>query len=128
MISASDFRIDSSTLDFKKDQYPLRKIKNARVKSNAIKDHVMRILTIGLIVSSVVWMICPESLGLITAPVSIVIGVLSGLASSRKYELQIEFQHADETGIQWISVAKTNNENVRNIFEKQVISILEHVT
>ncbi|WP_274024577.1 hypothetical protein [Vibrio parahaemolyticus] len=91
MISTSDFRINILTLDFKKDQYPLYKIKNARVISNAI-------------------------------------GALSGLSSARKYELQIEFQHADETGLQWISVAKTNNKNAKNIFEKQVISILEQVT
>ncbi|MEH0667471.1 hypothetical protein H4F18_09770 [Vibrio scophthalmi] len=127
MIKASDFQISQLTFDFKKDQYPLSKIKNARVKANAIKDHLIRILTIGLIVSSVVWMICPQSLGVITGPISIIIGVLSGVASTRKYELQIEFQHADETGLQWISVAKTNNKHIESVFEQQVGRILERI-
>ena len=66
----------TTSFDFKKDQYPLSKIKNARVKANTIKDHLIRILTIGFIVSSVVWMICPQSLGVITGPISIIIGSL----------------------------------------------------
>lgn len=58
-------------------------------KANTIKDHLIRILTIGFIVSSVVWMICPQSLGVITGPISIIIGSLSGVASTKKTLLSL---------------------------------------
>ncbi|EOE2083542.1 hypothetical protein ACKBF6_003310 [Vibrio cholerae] len=128
MISANDFRLNEQTLSFKRDDYPLSKIKDARVKTNTFKDHALRIVSIGLIVGSVVWMICPESMGLFTAPVAIAFGIMSALFSTRKYELKVEFQHTDETGIQWISVAKSNSPNVKNLFETQAKIIRKNIT
>ena len=128
MITADDFRINENKVVFKKDEYPLSKIKDVRVKINSLKDHAMRIATISLIVSSVVWTICPEYFGLFTAPIALIIGVLLALSTVRKYELQIEFQYADDTGLQWVSMAKTNKPNIKIIFEQQVIQILQKIT
>ncbi len=128
MITADDFRINENKVVFKKDEYPLSKIKDVRVKINSLKDHAMRIATISLIVSSVVWTICPEYFGLFTAPIALIIGVLLALSTVRKYELQIEFQYADDTGLQWVSMAKTNKPNIKIIFEQQVIQILKKIT
>ena len=128
MITADDFHINENKVVFKKDEYPLSKIKDVRVKINSLKDHAMRIATISLIVSSVVWTICPEYFGLFTAPIALIIGVLLALSTVRKYELQFEFQYADDTGLQWVSMAKTNKPNIKIIFEQQVIQILQKIT
>ena len=128
VITADDFHINENKVVFKKDEYPLSKIKDVRVKINSLKDHAMRIATISLIVSSVVWTICPEYFGLFTAPIALIIGVLLALSTVRKYELQVEFQYADDTGLQWVSMAKTNKPNIKIIFEQQVIQILKKIT
>ena len=128
MIIADDFHINENKVFFKKDEYPLSKIKGVRVKINSLKDHAMRIATISLIVSSVVWTICPEYFGLFTAPIALIIGVLLALSTVRRYELQIEFQYSDDTGLQWVSMAKTNKPNIKIIFEQQVIQILKKIT
>ena len=128
VITADDFHINENKVVFKKDEYPLSKIKDVRVKINSLKDHAMRIATISLIVSSVVWTICPEYFGLFTAPIALIIGVLLALSTVRKYELQVEFQYADDTGLQWVSMAKTNKPNIKIIFEQQVIQILQKIT
>ncbi len=58
MISPQDFRIDNQSLTFREDEYPLAKINRVRVKTNTIKDHLVRLIIIGLLVSSIVWAIC----------------------------------------------------------------------
>ncbi|ELX4126913.1 hypothetical protein CE131_09370 [Vibrio parahaemolyticus] len=128
MINEEDFNVSNTIFTFKKDEYPLSKIKGARVKTNTFQDHALRIVCIGLVVASVVWMICPESFGLLTAPLALTIGMFSALFSVRKYELQVEFQHIDETGLQWVSVAKTNNQMIKILFEKQASRLLGQVT
>ncbi|MGF1845420.1 DUF6232 family protein [Vibrio clamense] len=124
MIIEDNFKVSSTTFTFKKDEYPLSKIKGVRVKANTFQDHALRIVCVGLVVASVVWMICPESFGLITAPLALTVGMFSALFSVRRYELQVEFQHIDETGLQWVSVAKSNSHVVKKIFEKQASRLL----
>ncbi|ELP6741356.1 hypothetical protein WD376_004441 [Vibrio vulnificus] len=128
MIIEENFKVSDTTFTFKKDEYLLSKIKGVRVKTNTFRDHALRIVCIGLVVASVVWMISPESFGLITVPLALTVGMFSALFSVRKYELQVEFQHIDETGLQWVSVSKTNSEAVKKLFEKQVSKLLELIT
>lgn len=123
MKASNGFAVDSSTLKYKGDEYPIAKIKNARVKTNTFKDHAARVVIIGLIVSSIVWVICPDSFGIFTAPTALIIGMLAALFSVRRYELQVEFEHVDETGLQWVSVAKSNKAKVRELFEQQAEAI-----
>ena len=128
MITADDFHINDNNVIFKENEYPLARIKGVRVKTNSLKDHAIRIVAFSLMVSSVVWIICPEYFGLITAPISFIVGVLLALSTARKYELQVEFQHADDTGLQWVSMAKTNKPDIKMIFEQQVMQILKKIT
>ena len=128
MITADDFYINDNKIVFKEDEYPLSRIKGVRVKTNSLKDHAIRTVAISLIVSSVVWIICPEYFGPITAPIALIIGILLALSTVRKYELQVEFQHSDDTGLQWVSMAKTNEPNIKMIFEQQVMQILQKIT
>lgn len=120
MITARSFNINSITLKFNNDEYPLAQIKCSRVKTNTLKDHAVRLIIFGLIASSVVWIVTPNYFGIYAGPFSIFAGMVLALLSVRKYELQVEFEHSDETGLQWISIAKTNNKQVKEIFESQV--------
>ncbi|MGY2574768.1 hypothetical protein [Vibrio sp. C8] len=123
MITQSSFQISGTALRFKNDEYPLARIKRSRVKTNTLKDHVIRLIVFGLIFSSVVWFVTPNYFGIYAGPVSVTIGMIVAFATVRKYELQVEFEHSDETGLQWISVAKSNSLCVKTIFEAQAENI-----
>ncbi|MGL1102498.1 hypothetical protein [Vibrio vulnificus] len=43
MINEEDFNVSNTIFTFKKDEYPLSKIKGARVKTNTFQDHALRI-------------------------------------------------------------------------------------
>ncbi|PNH91209.1 hypothetical protein C1M56_02370 [Vibrio diazotrophicus] len=126
MITARSFNINSTTLKFNNDEYPLVQIKRSRVKTNTLKDHAIRLIIFGLIASSVVWIVTPNYFGIYAGPFSIFAGMFLALLSVRKYELQVEFEHSDETGLQWISIAKTNKKSVKLIFDTQVEKI-QHI-
>ena len=125
VITVDNFQINENKVVFKKDEYPLSQIKGARVKINSLKDHAIRVVTISLIVASVVWTVCPAYFGLFTAPIALVVGVVLALSTVRKYELQVEFKHSDDTGLQWVSIAKTNRPSIKTIFDQQVTQILQ---
>jgi len=61
MITARSFNINSTTLKFNNDEYPLAQIKRSRVKTNTLKDHAVRLIIFGLIASSVVWIVTPQT-------------------------------------------------------------------
>ncbi|USD66956.1 hypothetical protein [Vibrio sp. SCSIO 43136] len=103
-----DFEIDGVELRFKKDKYPLKRLRRARVKINHLSDHITKALIVGAIFSSIVWIICPEGFATVTAPAAFIVGVIYTVLSAGKYELQVEFEHVDETGLQWVSVVKSN--------------------
>ncbi|MGL6316431.1 hypothetical protein [Vibrio sp. WXL103] len=127
MIRDTDFKLDESTLKFKSDEYLIKRINRVRVKINTASNHIWRVLLLGGLVSSLVWVVAPPTMGLYMAPVALVIGFLIALAGLKKYELQIEFQHNDGTGTQWVSIAKTNDHNVKGLLEekcKQIESLL----
>ncbi|GAB3535476.1 DUF6232 family protein [Photobacterium alginatilyticum] len=128
MINTQDFKITDNNFRFQKDDYKLSRIRDVRVKQNAIKDHLFRLMALGLVFSGIVWVICPEGFGYIMAPIAFIIGLITALISSRKYELQIEFQHIDETGIQWISVAKANKLSEMTIFKEQAQHLKQIIT
>ncbi|GAM61191.1 hypothetical protein JCM19232_4133 [Vibrio ishigakensis] len=46
----------------------------------------------------------------ILAPVAMVVGVIFALFTAKRYEFQVKFAHIDETGEQWVSVAKSNKQ------------------
>ncbi|PSU35615.1 DUF6232 family protein [Photobacterium lutimaris] len=119
MIVSNDFEVTTSSMRYKKNIYQLKKINRVRVKTNKFKDHILRAVFFGLLISSILWVIAPPTMGLLTAPLVLVGGIVSALASIKRYELQIEFKHTDGTGLQWISVAKTNRHSVKEIFDEK---------
>lgn len=123
MTSANYFEIKNNTFRYKSDEYHLSKIKNARVKSNSMKDHITKILLIGTIVSSLVWVISPGGFGIIMAPLAFIIGIVFSAFTIKKYELQVEFEHIDETGLQWVSVVGSSSTESKAIFDKQVEAV-----
>ena len=127
MDSAQKFSICSQYFTYGSDQYRLSRIKNARVKVNTLKDHLLRVLIIGMIVSSVIGFIEPSGIAWIFMPFGFITGALAALATARKYELQIEFEHADETGLQWISVAKGNKQTDMAVLSEQVNKIQQKI-
>lgn len=124
----SDFEVSNSTFRYKRDEYPLSKIRGARVKSNSLFDHALKLLLMGAIVSSIVWVICPEGFGMIMAPISFGLGVVGTAFTVSKYELQVEFQHIDETGVQWVSVAGSSKPESKAIYEEQVNAVRRAIT
>ncbi|QIA63517.1 hypothetical protein GT360_08290 [Vibrio astriarenae] len=124
----SDFEVGNSTFRYKRDEYPLSKIRNARVKSNSIIDHALKLFLTGAIVSSIVWVICPEGFGMIMAPIAFVLGVVGTAFTVNKYELQVEFQHIDETGVQWVSVTGSSKRESKAIYEEQVSAVKRAIT
>ncbi|MGR5094455.1 hypothetical protein ACPV5O_05730 [Vibrio maritimus] len=128
MISRNDFEIGSTTFRYKRDEFPLSKIKNARVKLNTLKDHALKLFLIGAIFSSIVWVICPEGFGMIMAPIAFVIGVAFSVFTINKYELQVEFEHIDETGLQWVSVVGSSKVESKKLFENQAFAVRQAIS
>ncbi|USD61566.1 hypothetical protein J4N45_06285 [Vibrio sp. SCSIO 43140] len=128
MISRNDFEIGSTTFRYKRDEFPLSKIKNARVKLNTLKDHALKLFLIGAIFSSIVWVICPEGFGMIMAPIAFVIGVAFSMFTINKYELQVEFEHIDETGLQWVSVVGSSKVESKKLFENQALAVKQAIS
>lgn len=120
MITLDDFKVINNQFVFKGNEYSLTRIKNARSCKNTLVSHALRVMLIGLIVSSLVWMVCPSGFGQFFGPVAFIVGAIIAAFSSRRYELQIEFEHTDETRLQWITVAKTNNDQEVRILDQQV--------
>lgn len=127
MTNAQDFSICRQYFTYKNDEYRLSRIKNARVKVNTLTDHLLRVFIIGMLVSSVIGFMEPSGIAWIFMPFGFITGALGALVSARKYELQIEFEHEDETGLQWISVVKGNKQTDMAVLSEQVNKIQQKI-
>ncbi|MCG9628379.1 hypothetical protein L1D34_26520 [Vibrio mediterranei] len=125
MYQDNDFLIVSDEFRFKKDTYPLLRIHNAKVKKLSYFDNFGQILFWLFIFSGMTWVatLSSESVPFwLQALVSslTLIGFIFGLSRCSRYALQIEFCHSDETGTQWITVAKSYSRTDKVLFETQV--------
>lgn len=120
MLNNQDFGIKGNRFYFKSDTYKLDRIRSARARENSYQSQLVRVLVIGALFSSIVWVICPGGFASILAPVAMVVGVIFALFTAKRYELQVKFAHIDETGEQWVSVAKSNKQADMALFEQQV--------
>lgn len=112
MLKISDFSIDNGRLFVKEDSYRLSQIKSVRVVENQLSSHLVKAVVISVIASSILWLFDPFATpwgvsinaGLvalvITFPVALFLSVWR-----TKYQLQVEFDHQDEVGVQWVAVA-----------------------
>ena len=110
---------------FKKDIYPLLRIQDAKVKKLNFSDNFGQILFWLFIFSGMLWVATLSSesipfwLQALVGSLTL-LGFIFGLSRCSRYALQIEFCHSDETGIQWITVAKSYSKTDKVLFETQV--------
>ncbi|MYM59094.1 hypothetical protein GTG28_07650 [Vibrio sp. OCN044] len=125
MYKLTDFELSKTEFRFKKDIYPLAKINQFRVKKLSILDNFWQILFWILLFSGFVWLVMsqleesPLLLKLIASSLTVA-GFVFGLTRCAKYALQIEFRHIDETGAQWVNVAKSWSTSDNKLFIQQV--------
>ena len=128
MYQDKDFHVSSGEFRFKKDSYPLSKINNVRVKKLSLLDNLGQILFWVFVFSGAVWLAIPsfESSpfwlqGLVGSLT--LVGFIFAMFRCSRYALQIEFRHTDETGVQWINVAKSYSKADGELFETQATAL-----
>lgn len=125
MFKDSDFQIDDKYFYIKKDKYLVSKIKNARLKKLSFIDNLGQMIFWISIFSAPVWLAIPDiniapTWLIVLATTLTLVGFIVALFRCSRFALQIKFSHIDETGTQWINVAKSNSTKNNQIFEKQV--------
>lgn len=65
---------------------------------------------------------------MIMAPIAFVIGVAFSMFTINKYELQVEFEHIDETGLQWVSVVGSSKVESKTLFENQAQAVRQAIS
>ncbi|ELA6782411.1 hypothetical protein RB979_004739 [Vibrio alginolyticus] len=132
MYKNTDFNLDSKEFRFKKDSYPLSKINNVRVKKLSFLDNLGQVLFWVCFFSGAVWLVIPRleevPQWLLVLVLSLtVLGLVFALFRCSKYALQVEFRHIDETGVQWVNVAKSYSKSDCELFEQQVLALKKFV-
>ena len=128
MYKETDFRLNQGEFSFKKDSYPLSKINNVRVKKLGLLDNLKQILFWLFVFSGAIWLAITnlESTPFWLQGLAVtlaMIGLIFGLLRCSKYALQIEFRHIDETGVQWVNVAKSYSESDGKLFAQQAAAL-----
>ncbi|EKO3608599.1 hypothetical protein M6C35_003577, partial [Vibrio metschnikovii] len=95
----------NNQLKVNSDAYDLSRIVGVEVKVLMFKDHLLRMLLLGAISSSLLFIFIPsehQEYGLAFASflpfIAFLFGAFLGFVSSNKYEFRLEFNHLDETG------------------------------
>ncbi|MFK0668572.1 hypothetical protein [Aeromonas salmonicida] len=55
--------------------------------------------------------------------VAFLAGMVMAMVTSTKYVFRLEFKHADETGVQWITAAKSRNAREYEIFKLKEVEL-----
>ncbi|MGY6038720.1 hypothetical protein [Aeromonas sp. AE23HZ002T15] len=130
MACAISIRQPDNRLQINNDSYDLNKIKGVEVWVLSWKDHLRKMVLLGLVTSSVLFYFIPTEeqaksalLVLFLPMAAFLAGALMGLLSCAKYEFRIEFAHADETGVQWITVARSRHAADHELFQAQAMEL-----
>ena len=124
MFKETDFKIDDNHFHVKKDSYPLAKINDVKFKRVSLFENLAQIAFWLFLFSGAVWIAsaeledAPTWLIAIGTGLSTVGFIFSSFRCSR-FVLQIEFHHIDETGTQWINVAKCCSAPDGELLQKQ---------
>ncbi|WP_176428346.1 MULTISPECIES: hypothetical protein [unclassified Vibrio] len=117
------------------DVYDLSRIVGVEVKVLTFKDYLMRMFLLGAISSSLLFIFIPsehQEYGLAYASflplVAFVFGAFLGFVSSNKYEFRLEFNHLDETGVQWFTAAKSRKSSDYVLFKEQEMELKRKIT
>ncbi|WP_342652509.1 hypothetical protein NM449_15170 [Vibrio metschnikovii] len=60
--------------------------------------------------------------------IAFLFGAFLGFVSSNKYEFRLEFNHLDETGIQWFTAAKSRKASDYVLFKEQEMELKRKIT
>ena len=120
----TDFKIDDGHFHFKKDSYPLAKINDVKFKRLSLLDNLGQIIFWLVLFSGAVWL---TTVKLGSAPTWLIaigtslstVGFVFALFRCSRFALQVEFHHIDETGTQWITVAKSYLARDGELLQKQ---------
>ena len=129
MFKENDFNIDNGYFYVKKDKYPLSKINNARRHKLTLANNLGHIIFWLFIFSGPTWLAVNivgsiPTLFIILALILSVLGFIFSLFRCAKFALQIQFSHGNETGMQWINVAKSYSDKYNTLFDKQVKKLI----
>ena len=122
-----------NTLRVNKDRYDLGRIVGVQVKALGWMDRLKKTLLLGWSppVCSLLHPFLRAGGQLahraLPALVGFLSGALMGLLSSAKYEFCIEFSHADETGVQWITAARSRHVADYETFKAQAARLQERL-
>ncbi|MEF1173545.1 hypothetical protein [Vibrio sinaloensis] len=128
MYKSCDFSIDEGQFRFRKDAYPLKRINDIRVKRLTLMDNLAQIVFWVALFSGGLWLAVPD---IMLAPlwlqattgVLTLFGFLFAVLRCSRYALQVEFKHVDETGLQWVNVAKSYAHQDEVLFDAQVSAV-----
>ena len=109
-------------LKINSDSYDLNRISDVQVKVLTWKDKLINMLLFGLITSSILFYFIPteaqgKGMTLFLPAVAFLVGMVMAMVTSAKYVFRLEFKHVDETGVQWITAAKSRNVREYEIFK-----------
>jgi hypothetical protein len=110
------------------DSYELDKIADVQVRVLSWKDHLLNMVLLGVITSSILFVFIPteeqgKGVTLLLPAMGFVVGAIMALAASAKYEFRLEFKHGDETGVQWITAAKSRSSSDYAVFKERKIEL-----
>lgn len=125
MYKNSDFKVEATSFHFKQDRYDVSKINDIRIKKLSLLDNLGQIIFWVFLFSGGVWLALTQFEGgplwlQILAGLLTAFGFAVAMFRCARYALQIEFRHIDETGLQWINVARSYSLKDKAIFEEQV--------
>ncbi|SHO58208.1 hypothetical protein [Vibrio quintilis] len=128
MYKETDFKVQADKFCFKKDVYPVAKIHDIRVKKLGLFENIIQLLFWIFIFSGAVWLVAPFIEPAIPqwrylVYCLTVLGFVFALFRLSRYALQIEFMHTDETGLQWVTMAKSYSKHDKALFEKQALTL-----
>ncbi len=115
-------------LKINSDPYDLNRISDVQVKVLTWKDKLINMLLFGLITSSILFYFIPteaqgKGMTLFLPAVAFLAGMVMAMVTSTKYVFRLEFKHADETGVQWITAAKSRNAREYEIFKLKEVEL-----
>ncbi|OOE79390.1 hypothetical protein BZG25_09215 [Salinivibrio sp. ML198] len=112
----------STRLCVNDDCYTMHNIVDASVEELTWKDHLLRMLGLGILSASFLFFMLVGELPYAEylPAVGFAAGALLALLTSAKYVLRIEYNHQDDTGVQWLTIAKSGKKTDKMLFDECV--------
>lgn len=109
----------------------LYKISNIRATEKKPGSIFLNVFIVALVISSISWVLpffdASPTLSLYLSVVLFGAGIMLGLFIVKRFSLEVEIKHQDDTGIQWSTVAKSNKKNDHFIFIKAENEVKEYL-